>query len=65
KEAVRTGTALEINAQPNRMEITDVLCRMVKETGARVAVGTDAHVIQNLDLMALGVSVARRGWLGK
>ncbi len=65
KEAVRTGTALEINAQPNRMEITDVLCRMVKETGARVAVGTDAHVMQNLELMALGVSVARRGWLGK
>ncbi len=65
KEAGRTGTALEINAQPQRMELTDVLCRMVRETGGRVAITTDAHVLQSLDYMALGVSIARRGWLGK
>lgn len=65
KEAARTGTALELNAQPQRMDITDVLCRMAKDVGVRVAIGTDTHVIQNLDYMPLGVSVARRGWLGK
>ncbi len=65
REAARTGTALELNAQPQRMDITDVLCRMAKDAGVRVAIGTDAHVIQNLDYMPLGVSVARRGWLGK
>jgi DNA polymerase (family 10) len=64
-EASRSGTALEINGQPQRMEVTDVLCRMVRETGARVTIGTDAHVMQNLDFMVLGVSVARRGWLGR
>jgi len=65
QEAARTGTALEVNAQPQRMEITDVLCHMVRERGGRVAIVTDAHVIRSLDLMVLGVSVARRGWLGK
>ena len=65
QEAARTGTALEVNAQPQRMEITDVLCHMVRERGGRVAIVTDAHVIRGLDLMVLGVSVARRGWLGK
>jgi DNA polymerase (family 10) len=65
KEAARTGTALEINAQPQRMEVTDVLCRMIRDAGVRVAISTDAHVIHNLDYMGLGVSVARRGWLGR
>ncbi len=65
KEAARTGTALELNAQPQRMDINDVLCRMARDAGVRVAIATDAHVIQNLDYMPLGVSVARRGWLGK
>jgi DNA polymerase (family 10) len=65
REAARTGTVLEINAQPQRMEITDIVCRMVRDAGAKAAIATDAHVMQNLDLMALGVAVARRGWLSK
>jgi DNA polymerase (family 10) len=65
REAARTGTALEINCHPQRMDISDVLCRMAKEVGAKVAIGTDAHVLQNFEFMQLGVAVARRGWLSK
>jgi DNA polymerase (family 10) len=61
--AVRTGTALEINASPERLDLKDSYVRMAKERGARFAIGTDAHTAAHLRSMGLGVSVARRGWL--
>jgi len=58
-----TGTALELNAHPQRLDLNDVYCRMAKEHGVRLALGTDAHHTDDLALMQFGVSVARRAWL--
>lgn len=61
--AARTGTALEINAAPERLDLKDTYARLARERGARIAIGTDAHSTAQLRSMPLGVSVARRGWL--
>lgn len=54
---------LEVNAQPDRMDLNDVYCKMAKEHQVKVIISTDSHCIANLDYMRLGVSQARRGWL--
>ncbi len=61
----RTNTALEINSYPQRLDLTDVNCRRAKETGVKMVINTDAHVLAQMEAMRLGVSVARRGWLEK
>jgi DNA polymerase (family 10) len=61
--AVRTGTALEIDASPDRLDLKDTHVHLAKERGARLAIGTDAHSRDQLRHMPLGVSVARRGWV--
>ena len=63
KVAAETGTILEINAHPERLDLNDVYCRMAKDKGVQLAVDTDAHSIDGLEFMDLGVAVARRGWL--
>ena len=60
-----TGTALEINAQPERMDISDELAIKAKEAGVKVVISTDAHQPAQLHFMQLGVSVARRAGLTK
>ncbi|MFW5993746.1 MAG: DNA polymerase/3'-5' exonuclease PolX [Halanaerobiaceae bacterium] len=65
KEAARTGTALEINASPSRLDLDDHFARKAKEAGVKLAINTDAHHTRELKDMELGVSVARRGWLEK
>jgi len=60
-----TGTAIEINAYPQRLDLNDIGCRRAKEFGAKVVIGTDSHVISQMGYMELGVAVARRGWLEK
>lgn len=65
KAARRTGTALEINAYPARLDITDIACRKAKEAGVTLAIATDAHQIDQFRNLEYGVWVARRGWLGK
>ena len=65
KAAVETGTALEINAYPKRLDLNDIGCRRAKELGAKMVINTDAHIIGQMDYMELGVAVARRGWLEK
>jgi len=60
--AVATGTALEINAAPERLDLSDTHARLATERGARLAIGTDAHTGDHLYHMPLGVGVARRGW---
>ncbi|MCG2820421.1 MAG: DNA polymerase/3'-5' exonuclease PolX, partial [Candidatus Atribacteria bacterium] len=63
KVAAETGTILEINAHPERLDLNDVYCRMAKDKGVQLAIETDAHSIDGLEFMNLGVDVARRGWL--
>ena len=65
KVAKETGTALEINAYPNRMDLNDTYCRMAKEMGVKLVINTDAHHILQLDWIKYGVWTARRGWLEK
>ncbi len=63
--AASTNTVLEINAHPRRLDLNDVNARKAKSRGVRLAIGTDAHNKDNLELMEFGVNVARRGWLEK
>jgi DNA polymerase (family 10) len=56
---------IEINAQPDRLDLPDIHCQHGKELGARFAIGTDAHRHADLNFMKFGVAVARRGWLEK
>lgn len=63
--AARTRTAIEINAFPERLDLTDVNCIRAKQLGVKLAIGTDAHAPEQLAFMPYGVSVARRGWLEK
>ncbi len=60
--AAKTGTALEINANPQRLDLNGSLVRRAVEAGARLIIGTDAHAGQHLDFMELGLVTARRGW---
>ena len=62
--AHRFGKTLEINAYYERLDLDDIHCRKAKEMGVRVAIGTDAHHIDQMWMMSLGVAVAKRGWLG-
>lgn len=65
KVASDTNTALEINAFPQRLDLNDINSRAAHEHGVTLAIATDAHTIDQLNNMNLGVSVARRGWLEK
>jgi len=65
RKAAETGTAVEINANYQRLDINDVACRRAKELGVKIAVCTDAHHLEDLEMMEFGVSVAQRGWLEK
>jgi len=65
KVARETGTALEINAYPLRLDINDTYAKMAKEMNVPIVINTDAHVIDQFDYMSYGVSIARRGWLEK
>lgn len=60
--AAATGTALEINASPARMDLDDIYIRQAKEKGVKVAIGTDAHSPGELEHIGYGVALARRGW---
>ncbi|WAC08259.1 MAG: DNA polymerase/3'-5' exonuclease PolX [Thermodesulfobacteriota bacterium] len=64
-EAARTNTALEINAYPQRLDLNDIYSRAAKDKGVKLTIGTDAHSLDQMEYLELGLSVARRGWLGK
>ena len=65
ERAVETGTALEINSQPDRLDMRDVHARLAGEAGVLVPVTTDAHSVGALGYAELGVAQARRAWLTK
>ncbi len=61
--AVERGCFLELNAQPERLDLSDVHCQRAKELGLKLAIGADAHWESGLDVLAYGIDQARRGWL--
>ncbi len=65
KHAAETGTALEVNANPWRLDLKDIHCKMAVEAGVKLAIGTDAHNIEGFWLMEYGIATAGRGWATK
>jgi len=65
KHAAQTHTALEVNANPWRLDLKDVHCKMAIEAGVKLAIGTDAHSTAGLSFMGYGVATAARGWVTK
>jgi DNA polymerase (family 10) len=65
ERAAELGVAMEINCQPDRMDLSDVNARLAREQGVTLVIDTDAHSIANLDLMRYGLFVARRAGLTK
>jgi DNA polymerase (family X) len=63
EKAVETGTSLEINSQPDRLDLRDVHARLAGEAGVKVVVSSDAHEVPALDYVEFGVAQARRAWL--
>jgi DNA polymerase (family X) len=60
--AKETGIALEINAQPERMDFNDELAARAKKAGVKLVISTDSHKLTDFSFMQLGVFVARRAW---
>jgi DNA polymerase (family X) len=65
KVAKETGTAMEINAYPLRLDLNDTYAKMAKEMGIQLVISTDTHITNQFDYMEYGVAIARRGWLEK
>jgi DNA polymerase (family 10) len=63
EKALETGTFLEINSQPDRLDLTDVHARAAREAGLRLVIDSDGHELAALDYVELGVGQARRAWL--
>lgn len=61
--ASETGTIMELNAYPDRLDLRDTHLRMAVRRDVRIAIGTDAHRAEHLRYMRYGVATARRGWL--
>jgi DNA polymerase (family 10) len=61
--AGQRGVVMELNSQPDRLDLPSHYCKMAAEAGVRIALSTDSHSVDNLDLMENGITAARRGWL--
>jgi DNA polymerase (family 10) len=65
EKALETGVFLEINGQPDRLDLRDVHARAAKEAGLKLVLDSDAHEVRSQSYVELAVSQARRGWLTK
>ncbi len=63
KAAAESGVAMEISAQPSRLDLDDAPARRAKELGVLLSINTDAHSEGDLDFLHYGVAIARRAWL--
>ena len=63
--AKKTGTVLEINCYPSRLDLPDVYIKKAVQAGVKLSLGTDSHTKSNLSYLELGVAQARRGWAEK
>jgi DNA polymerase (family 10) len=61
--AAATGTAMEVNAFPDRLDLNDELIMRARERGVKFAIDTDAHSTVHLDMLRFGIGIAQRGWL--
>lgn len=62
--AARTKTMIEINANPNRRDLSEHHARLCRDAGVTIAVNTDAHGVETMANIAYGIATARRAWLG-
>ncbi|MCP4542043.1 MAG: DNA polymerase/3'-5' exonuclease PolX [Chloroflexi bacterium] len=62
RAAAETGTAMEINAYPGRLDLCDAHVRRAIELGVKVAINSDTHDVSNFSVLPFGVATARRGW---
>jgi DNA polymerase (family 10) len=62
RAAAEAGTALEVNAYPNRLDLDDVHVRRAVELGVKLAINSDAHSADGFAVLPFGVATARRGW---
>ena len=63
RAAGERGCFLELNSHPDRLDLSDLHCKMAKEMNVKIAISTDAHSRSDLKFMRFGVDQARRGWL--
>ena len=63
RACARTGTALEVNASPQRLDLPSDHIRAARDAGVKFAIDSDAHSVSDLDYMVYGVGTAQRGWL--
>lgn len=64
RKARERGCFLELNAQPTRLDLNDVACRMAKDEGVLLSIASDAHSTLDFENLRYGIGQARRGWLG-
>ena len=65
KAAKERGVIIELNSQPDRLDLPHNYCKAAAEQGVKILISTDAHSVDNLSYMQNGVTEARRGWLTK
>jgi DNA polymerase (family 10) len=63
EKAAEVGVAVELNADPHRLDIDWRYCHIAKELGCMIEIGPDAHSTTGLDNMEIGIGIARKGWL--
>jgi DNA polymerase (family 10) len=64
EKAAATGVALEINADPHRLDLDWRVVRQARDQGVAISVGADAHSVAGIGNVEYGVAMARKGWLG-
>jgi DNA polymerase (family 10) len=63
RACARTGTALEVNSHPARLDLPSAHIRAARDAGVKFAINSDAHSLRDLDYLQYGVATAQRGWL--
>jgi DNA polymerase (family 10) len=64
EKAAASGVALEINADPHRLDLDWRVLRRARAGGAMISIGADAHSVSGIGNVEFGVGMARKGWLG-
>jgi DNA polymerase (family 10) len=63
EKAAQTGVAVELNADPHRLDLDWRYCRQAKDLGVTIEIGPDAHSTNGLDNVHFGIGMARKAWL--